>query len=47
VPVNDPVIVRPDLDRLMVRSLMPIAVFELAMGVWLLSFPLRFAMAPL
>lgn len=40
--------VLPDLaERLMVPSLVPIAVFELAMGVWLLSFRLRFPMASL
>src|SRR5262249_57505492 len=39
------IIVLPDLaDRLIVPSLMPIAIFELAMGVWLLSFRLRFPM---
>jgi uncharacterized protein DUF4386 len=38
----------PDLaNSLMLPSLIPIAVFELAIGVWLLSFRLRFPTAPL
>ena len=42
------IIVLPELaDRLMLPSLLPIAVFELVMGIWLLSFRLRFPMAPL